>query len=219
MKKSKKKKSEARPPRDSSISPRGSSDSSTSQQPSSESTHPSPQSTTQPSKCTTQQSSPQKQLSPESSPKPSASQALPEPEAHPSSECLSSPHTNRKAAPSPKKGGQISNFSSSSLPVDGVSGLVLVGRGTQTQVGTQTCSCAVCPGSFACWRRLGLCHRRIFDVLLPQYCQAMSGRGLPSHVTFYRFSRKRSSRHYSRAPSPWVCCCGSGGPGSCLLHH
>uniref|UniRef100_A0A8D2H2V4 Spermatosis associated 3 n=1 Tax=Urocitellus parryii TaxID=9999 RepID=A0A8D2H2V4_UROPR len=185
MKKSKKKKSEARPPRDSSISPRGSSDSSTSQQPSSESTHPSPQSTTQPSKCTTH-------------PKQSASQALPEPEAHPSSECLSSPHTNRKAAPSPKKG-------------------------TQTQVGTQTCSCAVCPGSFACWRRLGLCHRRIFDVLLPQHCQAMSGRGLPSHLTFYRFpsaySRKRSSRHNSRAPSTWVCCCGSGGPGSCLLHH
>uniref|UniRef100_A0A8C5YMI6 Uncharacterized LOC107138779 n=1 Tax=Marmota marmota marmota TaxID=9994 RepID=A0A8C5YMI6_MARMA len=182
MKKSKKKKSEARPPRDSSISARGSSDSSTSQQPSSESTHPSPQSTTQPSKCTTH------------SPKQSKSQALPEPEAHPSSECLSSPHTNRKAASSPRKG-------------------------TQTQVGTQTCSCAVCPGSFACWRRLGLCHRRIFDVLLPQHCQAMSGRGLPNHLTFYRSSRKRSSRHNSRAPSPWVCCCGSGGPGSCLLHH
>nr|XP_026252065.1 spermatogenesis-associated protein 3 [Urocitellus parryii] len=176
MKKSKKKKSEARPPRDSSISPRGSSDSSTSQQPSSESTHPSPQSTTQPSKCTTQQSSPQKQLSPEGSPKQSASQALPEPEAHPSSECLSSPHTNRKAAPSPKKG-------------------------TQTQVGTQTCSCAVCPGSFACWRRLGLCHRRIFDVLLPQHCQAMSGRGLPSHLTFYRFPKALpSSEHNPSRP-------------------
>uniref|UniRef100_A0A8C9QSM3 Spermatogenesis associated 3 n=1 Tax=Spermophilus dauricus TaxID=99837 RepID=A0A8C9QSM3_SPEDA len=184
MKKSKKKQSEAKLPRDLSISPRGSSDSSTSQQPSSESTHPSPQSTTQPSKCTTQQSSPQKQLSPESSPKQSKSQALPEPEKFPPSPVLQKKKKKKKKKRKP------------------------------------TCSCAVCPDSFACWHRLGLCHRRIFDVLLPQHCQDMLGRGLPNHLTFYRFpSAKRSSRHNSRAPSPWVCCCGSGGPGSCVLHH
>uniref|UniRef100_A0A8D2CWA4 Spermatogenesis associated 3 n=1 Tax=Sciurus vulgaris TaxID=55149 RepID=A0A8D2CWA4_SCIVU len=91
--------------------------------------------------------------------------------------------------------------------------------GPQTQAVPQPCSCTACPGSTACWRRLGLCHRRIFDVLLPQDCQAMSGRGLPNLLTFYRSSRKRSTQHNSRAPSPWVCCCGSGGPRSCLLHH
>ncbi|XP_061003864.1 spermatogenesis-associated protein 3 [Dama dama] len=81
------------------------------------------------------------------------------------------------------------------------------------------CSCSVCPGSSACWRRLGLCHSRIFDVLLPRAWPTMSGRGFPNLLTFYRRpSRKHSTHRNSRAPSPRNCCCGSGSPRSCLLH-
>ncbi|XP_027371812.1 spermatogenesis-associated protein 3 [Bos indicus x Bos taurus] len=81
------------------------------------------------------------------------------------------------------------------------------------------CSCSICPGSSACWRRLGLCHSRIFDVLLPRAWPTMSGRGFPNLLTFYRRpSRKHSTHRNSRAPSPRNCCCGSGSPRSCLLH-
>ncbi|KAB0380983.1 hypothetical protein FD755_008767 [Muntiacus reevesi] len=81
------------------------------------------------------------------------------------------------------------------------------------------CSCSVCPGSSACWRRLGLCHSRIFDVLLPRAWPTMSGREFPNLLTFYRRpSRKHSTHRNSRAPSPRNCCCGSGSPRSCLLH-
>lgn len=51
----------------------------------------------------------------------------------------------------------------------------------------RSCPCAACPGSSACWRRLGLCHSRIFDVLLPRDWQLVPGRGCPSLLTFYRF--------------------------------
>ncbi|XP_068825411.1 spermatogenesis-associated protein 3 [Capricornis sumatraensis] len=81
------------------------------------------------------------------------------------------------------------------------------------------CSCSLCPGSSACWRRLGLCHSRIFDVLLPRAWPTMSGRGFPNLLTFYRRPpRKHSTHRNSRAPSPRNCCCGSGSPRSCLLH-
>uniref|UniRef100_A0A8C6D9D8 Spermatogenesis associated 3 n=1 Tax=Moschus moschiferus TaxID=68415 RepID=A0A8C6D9D8_MOSMO len=101
----------------------------------------------------------------------------------------------------------------------------LVDRATQTdgpltRVGPRTfCSCSFCPGSSACWRRLGLCHSRIFDVLLPRAWPTMSGREFPNLLTFYRRpSRKHSTHRNSRAPSPRNCCCGSGSPRSCLLH-
>ncbi|XP_073928415.1 spermatogenesis-associated protein 3 [Castor canadensis] len=80
-------------------------------------------------------------------------------------------------------------------------------------------TCATCPGSSTCWRRLGLCHSRIFDVLLPRNCPAMTGRGLPGLLTFYRKpSRKPSTTSNSRAPDPQDCCCGPRSSGSCLLH-
>ncbi|XDB47491.1 hypothetical protein AB1E18_001089 [Capra hircus] len=60
------------------------------------------------------------------------------------------------------------------------------------------CSCSLCPGSSACWRRLGLCHSRIFDVLLPRAWPTMSGRGFPNLLTFYR----RPPRKHSTHPSP-----------------
>uniref|UniRef100_A0A2K5UKN7 Spermatogenesis associated 3 n=1 Tax=Macaca fascicularis TaxID=9541 RepID=A0A2K5UKN7_MACFA len=68
----------------------------------------------------------------------------------------------------------------------------LVDRETQTdgpltRAGPHSCSCATCPCSSACWRRLGLCHSRIFDVLLPRDWQMAPGRGLPNLLTFYRF--------------------------------
>uniref|UniRef100_A0A8C4PKL5 Spermatogenesis associated 3 n=1 Tax=Equus asinus asinus TaxID=83772 RepID=A0A8C4PKL5_EQUAS len=82
------------------------------------------------------------------------------------------------------------------------------------------CSCAACPSRSACWRRLGLCHSHIFDVVLPRAWPTIPGRELPNLLTFYRRpTRKLSIHRNSRAPSPRDCCCGSGGPGSCLLHH
>uniref|UniRef100_A0A8C9J7G5 Spermatogenesis associated 3 n=1 Tax=Piliocolobus tephrosceles TaxID=591936 RepID=A0A8C9J7G5_9PRIM len=101
----------------------------------------------------------------------------------------------------------------------------LVDRETQTDgpltpAGPHSCSCATCPCSSACWRRLGLCHSRIFDVLLPRDWQMAPGRGLPNLLTFYRKpSRKPSSHRNTCPPSPRNCGCGSGGSRSCLLHH
>lgn len=60
--------------------------------------------------------------------------------------------------------------------------------GAVTRAGPRAfCSCSTCPGSSACWCRLGLCHSRIFDVLLPRAWPTMPGRGSPSLLTFYRF--------------------------------
>nr|KAF6353995.1 spermatogenesis associated 3 [Pipistrellus kuhlii] len=82
------------------------------------------------------------------------------------------------------------------------------------------CSCTTCPGSSACWRRLGLCHSRIFDVLLPQAWMTVPGREFPSLLTFYRGpARKHTSHRNSRAPGSRDCSCGSGGSSNCLLRH
>ncbi|XP_046941540.1 spermatogenesis-associated protein 3 [Lynx rufus] len=93
--------------------------------------------------------------------------------------------------------------------------------GSLTRAGPRAfCSCSACPGSSACWRRLGLCHSRIFDVLLPLPWPTMPGRGFPSLLTFYREpARKHSTHRNSPAPSSRACRCGSGSPGGCLLHH
>lgn len=68
--------------------------------------------------------------------------------------------------------------------------LVLCPAVPLTYMAPRSCSCMACPGSSACWRRLGLCHSRIFDVLLPRDWQAMPGRGFPNLLTFYRFPSK-----------------------------
>uniref|UniRef100_A0A2K6GW47 Spermatosis associated 3 n=1 Tax=Propithecus coquereli TaxID=379532 RepID=A0A2K6GW47_PROCO len=199
MKKVKKKKPEARHRRDSasqhSTSPHASTESSSRQpSPESSSQQPSPESTQQqPSP----ESAPQ-QPSLESTPQQAAPQALPATKIHHSSGGLS-PAADKKAAPPSKKTRKT---------------------GSQVHEGPHSCSCATCPGSNACWRRLGLCHSRIFDVLLPRDWQIVPGRGLPSLLTFYRKpTRKLSSSRNSRPPSSRGCCCGSRGPGSCLLHH
>uniref|UniRef100_G1TGV5 Spermatosis associated 3 n=1 Tax=Oryctolagus cuniculus TaxID=9986 RepID=G1TGV5_RABIT len=133
---------------------------------------------------------------PVSAPQQPTAQAPPDPESRHSSGSLLSPDSNTKAAPHSRKPRQL------------------------TYSSPRSCPCAACPGSSACWRRLGLCHSRIFDVLLPRDWQLVPGRGCPSLLTFYRRpSRKHSSGHRnSRAPCPRDCGCGSGGPGSCLLH-
>ncbi|XP_060224751.1 spermatogenesis-associated protein 3 isoform X2 [Meriones unguiculatus] len=101
----------------------------------------------------------------------------------------------------------------------------LVDRQTQTDVpltyvAPPSCSCSACPGSSTCWRRLGLCHSRIFDVLLPRDCPAMPGRDSSNLLTFYRKpSRKYYPARNLRSSSSRNYCCGPGGPGSCLLHH
>ncbi|XP_070216454.1 spermatogenesis-associated protein 3 [Bos mutus] len=194
MKKCKRKKSETR--RRGSTSRHASSES-TPQQQSSESTPapppPSPGPTPQQpsSGCTSQPSS-------NSTPSQPARRALPAPEvshSH-SAQDVVSPDPNSKASSRSRKAGPL------------------------IRVGPRAfCSCSICPGSSACWRRLGLCHSRIFDVLLPRAWPTMSGRGFPNLLTFYRRpSRKHSTHRNSRAPSPRNCCCGSGSPRSCLLH-
>uniref|UniRef100_A0A452QC94 Spermatogenesis associated 3 n=1 Tax=Ursus americanus TaxID=9643 RepID=A0A452QC94_URSAM len=192
---------------------------STPQQPSPRSTpQPSPGSTPQPSPSSTvQQPSPNPppsspspsstqqqpssgstlQPSCESTPRQPTPQALPAPESNPSTRGLAPQDTNTKASSRSRKTGAV------------------------TRAGPRAfCSCSTCPGSSACWRRLGLCHSRIFDVLLPRAWPTMPGRGSPSLLTFYRKpTRKHSTHRNSRAPSSRDCCCGSGGPRSCLLHH
>ncbi|XP_032211030.1 spermatogenesis-associated protein 3 isoform X3 [Mustela erminea] len=193
-------------------SPQEPSPASTPQQPSPASTPqpPSPASTPQqPSPASTPQqpspaSTPQ-QASPRSTPQPSsvstprqsAPQALPAPETNSSTRGLLPQDTNSKASSRSRKTGAV------------------------TRAGPRAfCSCSTCPGSSACWRRLGLCHSRIFDVLLPRVWPTMPGRGSPSLLTFYRKpTRKHSTHRNSRAPSSRDCCCSSGGPRSCLLHH
>uniref|UniRef100_A0A452UQX6 Spermatogenesis associated 3 n=1 Tax=Ursus maritimus TaxID=29073 RepID=A0A452UQX6_URSMA len=133
----------------------------------------------------------------ESTPRQPTPQALPAPESNPSTRGLAPQDTNTKASSRSRKTGAV------------------------TRAGPRAfCSCSTCPGSSACWRRLGLCHSRIFDVLLPRAWPTMPGRGSPSLLTFYRKpTRKHSTHRNSRAPSSRDCCCGSGGPRSCLLHH
>ncbi|XP_069879285.1 spermatogenesis-associated protein 3 isoform X2 [Dipodomys merriami] len=193
MKKVKKKKATARRRRDSN-SPQASSDSS--HQPSSEAAQTCPEPILQ------QPCPPQSHLdsSPpmgRSQPNTQASmpQALPAPEPRLSTRCLLSSKANSSAVPPFWKAGPL------------------------TYAGLRSCSCSTCPGSSACWRRLGLCHSRIFDVLLPRDCQAIPESGFPNLLTFYRRPSGKSLGRYPRAPNPWDCCCSTWGPGSCLLHH
>ncbi|XP_014440746.1 spermatogenesis-associated protein 3 isoform X2 [Tupaia chinensis] len=171
MKKGKKKRSEPRRRRDSN-----------SQHTSSDSTPPQPSydaSPRQPSpEPAPRQPNPEaapRQPNPEPAPQPPAPEptpqqpeppALPPPEARRSSRCLLSADAKAKAAPQSRKTGPL------------------------THAGPRPCSCATCPGSSACRHRLGLCHSRIFDVLLPlpRDWQAVPGRGLPNLLTFYRLS-------------------------------
>ncbi|XP_058521081.1 spermatogenesis-associated protein 3 [Ochotona princeps] len=221
MKKVKKKRSEAKRQRDSN-SQHGSSNS-TPQQPSLENVQQPPPPRPPP------QQPPQQPLRPETAPvaqqphpeaapqqprpitapqKP-ASQTPPDQGSRNSSGSLLSPDSNSKAVPQSRKSSGHHSSSSSSRKT-----------GQLTHSSPRSCPCAVCPGSSACWRRLGLCHSRIFDVLLPRDWQLVPGRGCPSLLTFYRRpSRKHSSGHRNtRAPCPRDCGCGSGGPRSCLLH-
>ncbi|XP_034864217.1 spermatogenesis-associated protein 3 [Mirounga angustirostris] len=208
MRKGKRKKPESR--RRGSTSQRASSEStpqnasseSTPQHASSESTpqQPSPGSTPQqPSPGSTPQPSPGSTPKPssESTPCQSVPQALPAPETNSSTRGLLPQDTNTKASSRSRKTGAVARAGPRAY-----------------------CSCSTCPGSSACWRRLGLCHSRIFDVLLPRVWPTMPGRGSPSLLTFYRKpTRKHSTHRNSRVPSSRDCCCGSGGPRSCLLHH
>ncbi|XP_040828387.1 spermatogenesis-associated protein 3 [Ochotona curzoniae] len=195
MKKVKKKRSEAKRQRDSN-SQHGSSNS-TPQQPSLENP---PQQPLRPETApVAQQPHPEaapQQPRPITAPQKPASQTPPDQGSRNSSGSLLSPDSNSKAVPQSRKSRQLTHSS------------------------PRSCPCAVCPGSSACWRRLGLCHSRIFDVLLPRDWQLVPGRGCPSLLTFYRRpSRKHSSGHRNtRAPCPRDCGCGSGGPRSCLLH-
>lgn len=68
-----------------------------------------------------------------------------------------------------------------------------------TYAAPRSCSCVVCPGSSSCCCRLGLCHSRIFDVLLPQDWSSMPERGFPNLLTFYRFPNERVG-----GLKPWV---------------
>ncbi|XP_023413478.2 spermatogenesis-associated protein 3 [Loxodonta africana] len=236
MKKGKRKKSDTRR--------RGS----TSQHPSSESTppqHPSYDSAPQPpsSESTPPHASSDTNSQPtssESCPQNPESSALPAPEiSHPTQCLLPLDNSTKVASPSGKPGGLPSSLSRCSLPVTesratpetgscrslwepgGRSSLSFsVHPGPLTHVGPHTCFCVPCPGSSACWRRLGQCHSRIFDVLMPRDWHLLPGRGIPSLLTFYRRSgRKHSVSRNSRAPSSRDRCCSSGSPGSCLLHH
>nr|XP_034377642.1 spermatogenesis-associated protein 3 isoform X1 [Arvicanthis niloticus]XP_034377643.1 spermatogenesis-associated protein 3 isoform X1 [Arvicanthis niloticus] len=189
MKKVKKKKSDSRRRRNS-ISPQTSSDSS--QQPSSETPPSCPEPASPPPQPQPCQESTPHQLNPEPKLQPTP-HPLPPPEKRTSSPCLvpmePKPTTCRKPA----------------VPL--------------TYLAPRSCPCVACPGSSACWRRLGLCHSRIFDVLLPRDWSSMPGRGFPNLLTFYRKpSRKYCISRNSRASSSRNCCCGSGSPGSCLLH-
>uniref|UniRef100_A0A5F9CZJ4 Spermatosis associated 3 n=1 Tax=Oryctolagus cuniculus TaxID=9986 RepID=A0A5F9CZJ4_RABIT len=202
MKKVKKKRSEAKRHRDSNS--QHASSNSTPQQPSLENVQqPQPPQPAQQQPPQRPETAPAPQLPrpeaapqqprPVSAPQQPTAQAPPDPESRHSSGSLLSPDSNTKAAPhSRKPSGQPSSSSSSRK------------SGQLTYSSPRSCPCAACPGSSACWRRLGLCHSRIFDVLLPRDWQLVPGRGCPSLLTFYRRpSRKHSSGHRnSRAPCP-----------------
>ncbi|KAK7809093.1 hypothetical protein U0070_012187 [Myodes glareolus] len=164
MKKVKKKKSDSRRRRDS-ISPQASSDSS--QQHNSETPPSCPEPTSPPSQPQPCQESTPPQVNPEPIPQQPAPQALPAAERRSSTPCLVPAKVEPKASSPSRK---------AAVPL--------------TYMAPRSCSCMACPGSSACWRRLGLCHSRIFDVLLPRDWQAMPGRGFPNLLTFYRFPSK-----------------------------
>ncbi|OBS72729.1 hypothetical protein A6R68_12707 [Neotoma lepida] len=167
MKKVKKKKSDSRRRRDS-ISPQASSDSS--HQPCSESPLPCPEPISLPLPPQPyQESTPPQVNPPEAIPQPPLPKVLPVAERRPSVPYLI-PSMTEPNTPSP--------FGKSAVPLNYVAPL--------------SCSCAACPGSSACWRRLGLCHSRIFDVLLPRDWQAMPGSEFPNLLTFYRFPSERN---------------------------
>ncbi|VFV36756.1 spermatogenesis-associated protein [Lynx pardinus] len=124
-----------------------------------------------------------------------------------------------------EEGGQQASVGRGRRPQSPATGAPLASVTSQeawslTRAGPRAfCSCSACPGSSACWRRLGLCHSRIFDVLLPLPWPTMPGRGFPSLLTFYREpARKHSTHRNSRAPSSRACRCGSGSPGGCLQY-
>ncbi|XP_066202613.1 spermatogenesis-associated protein 3 [Saccopteryx leptura] len=193
MKKGKKKKSQSR--RHSGSTPQQPGSGSTTQQPGSESIPQQPSSGSTPQQPSSG-STPQQQPSPRCTTQQPGNQALPDPKARQSARGPQSQHSGTKASSGSKKTGPVS-------------------RGGPRPC----CSCTACPGSSACWRRLGLCHSRIFDVLLPRAWLTVPGRGFPNLLTFYRKpTRKHSSHRNSRAPNPRDCGYGSGGPGSCLLH-
>ncbi|XP_006893606.1 PREDICTED: spermatogenesis-associated protein 3 [Elephantulus edwardii] len=50
-----------------------------------------------------------------------------------------------------------------------------------------SCACVPCPGSSTCWHHPGQCHGRIHDALMPRDWHPLSGRGIPSLLTIYRF--------------------------------
>ncbi|XP_033620569.1 spermatogenesis-associated protein 3 isoform X2 [Fukomys damarensis] len=184
MKKVKKKKAEARRRRES-LTQRASSDSST--QPSSDATQRSPEPSTPQPQPHPQPSTPHPRPEPSPPRQEAQAPAAPAPETHRSSGSLS-PASPKAAAPPRKAGarpltlaGQVRSGSRCAV-------------GSVTPAGLRPCSCAACPGSSACWHRLGLCHSRIFDVLLPRDWQAMPGRGFPNLLTFYRFPGCRGWR-------------------------
>lgn len=99
---------------------------------------------------------------------------------------------------------------SSYLSLSSLISPLLCPPGPVISVALQPCSWAACPGSSTCWRRLGLCHNRIFDVLLPRDWQVVPGRGLPSLLTFYRFPGTWGAGAWGprftgpgSVPSPW----------------
>ncbi|XP_025134230.1 spermatogenesis-associated protein 3 isoform X4 [Bubalus bubalis] len=196
MKKGKRKKSETR--RRGSTSLHASSES-TPQQQSSESSSQQPVSGSSPRppspKPTSQlPSSGSAPLTPNPAPAPPPPSPGPTPQ-QPSSGCTSQPSSNStppqpapRALPAPEVSHSHSardivspdpNSKASSRSKKAAGPLILVGP-------RAFCSCSICPGSSACWRRLGLCHSRIFDVLLPRAWPTMSGRGFPNLLTFYR---------------------------------
>nr|KAF6497924.1 spermatogenesis associated 3 [Rousettus aegyptiacus] len=196
MKKGKRKKTEAR--RRGSNSQHGSSESTSASTPQQPSCAPAPQQPSsapapqQPSSASTSQ-----EPSSGSTPQSPESQTLPRPESSQSARGLPCQKPGTKPSPGAKKTGPLTRASPHPY-----------------------CSCTTCPGSSACWRRLGLCHSRIFDVLLPRAWPTMPGRGFPNLLTFYRRpARKHTVNRNARAPSSRDCGSGSGSPGSCLLHH
>ncbi|XDA73026.1 hypothetical protein R6Z07F_003303 [Ovis aries] len=140
---------------------------------------------------------------------PNTAPALPPPSPgpttqQPSSGCTSQPSSNStppQPAPRALPAPEVSHSHSaqdvvSPDPKSKASSQSRKAAGPLIRVGPRAfCSCSLCPGSSACWRRLGLCHSRIFDVLLPRAWPTMSGRGFPNLLTFYRRPPRKHSTH------------------------
>ncbi|XP_045149820.1 spermatogenesis-associated protein 3 isoform X2 [Echinops telfairi] len=121
-----------------------------------------------------------------------------------------------QALPAP----EISRPTDCLLPLDTKPKHPAVKPGPLIPADPRSCTCIPCPGSSACCHRLGQCHCRINDVLVPGNWHPLLGRGTPSLLTFYRRSGRKHSFHRNpRAPSSRDSSCGPGGPGRCLLHH